>query len=234
MVNYESRKSRKIEHTIFKNISEVYKYYKNHPLTNALGSPGKNWSVLRVEYSDAQYDGFYVFTALNNNTKIEIDMPRAVIAIRNCSESERKDIDGFFTEPQPDGPEVVRYQSHVMCATYKEVQQHFNDSPENTPEIEMKILRVEFEDEPPHTDYENCYAFFAIDMNNGREMEIPRALLPKGKCSKKDKKEIEKIDVYLHKSGSDDSYSKEYEDFDETEDMPVVTQDKPDPKKSIN
>jgi hypothetical protein len=186
---------KEVLHQTFSSTQEVNNYYDNHPMIRELG---EDWGSIRVEYPEGHHDGFYVFTAISKKTHCEVDIPRALLSIANCSRDERDFIEKFlFVILQPDGPVFpIKGATHVEYDTYQEVKDHFKSNPECMNEEDTEILRFDSVEHPVHPDYAGCHVFLAINMITGMEMDVPRAIIKKNMCSEDEDDEIQQIPYF--------------------------------------
>lgn len=218
-----------IEHTVFDSPEKVDLYYTSHPMVLALDA---NWGLIRVEYPEGIYDNCIIFAVISTITHMELDIPRAVLPVSQCS----KDKLQFFkymtdVEKQPEGPVeriVYEYTSHIVFDSFDEVKEHFKNNPECTEEEDMVIYRIADSESSIHPDYKKAHIFIAFNLSTHQEMNVPRAVLPKSKCNEKDDDEIQMIE-YIYYDDDDIEKILSAEDQDKS-----LTPDGPDEGDNIN
>lgn len=98
--------------------------------------------------------------------------------------------------------------TNLIFDSYKQVKDHFSNN-DNCVQAGkyMHIFRVNrIREVRPELD---DHIFMAVDMQTGREIDVPRAVLARNKCSDSDNEEIHAIDFFYF----DDGDPEDEEDF---------------------
>lgn len=85
-------------------------------------------------------------------------------------------------------------QTHKVYNTFNEVKDHFYENPEFYNEENAIICRVDPEDQSLGHEFDGCHVFVAINWATGWDLDVPRAVLDKRKCSMQDDDEIQQME----------------------------------------
>jgi hypothetical protein len=201
-----AKKNKVIQHLEFRKFKEVIRHFRGHTKVKALG---EDWGVVRVLYPKGTYDEYYIFIAIDTKKKCEINIERAMILVKDCTANERRHIDEMLVVEQPgvqatpkkedptpsevevpavnEAEDTESDNGYIVFNSLEEALGYFESQAGDVSDESWGIYRLD-EEEP---EYPDSYILLIIDVEEGEELDLSRAVVPKNKCSEEDKALVE-------------------------------------------